>query len=557
MGRRTRVEQDELGPIVRRQHAERAGRVGTASHRGVTIVFLTFVVIALVAAGTIAAVLHGQNVHSAASPKRARHVVIFLVDGASSFPVRLMPTVNRLARAGTSYDRAWIGQWPSVRPASGATTGTGVFPRENGILGASWLDPTTAREIQPTAPGAVRLGSIDQILESRHLTPIAAAIKDRNPGSKVLAVGGVGCAPADAAASWLADYVLCIGRQGHRWVESAVIGHGLPPGTARTASVPIASGRGIGPQLEGWQLGSQDDQITQNAIGAIHVARPQLTIIEFPEPAAVLPFVPAGRRSEVTRTLLTGVDGDIERVESALRADRLLSGTAFVVTSGEAVSPLDHTEAVSSFSDAVIAAGGVPVYVHGGAAAAIALQDSDPQQAQSVAQAIEASQVNGIDAIFYRTRHGRSWGYQLQYLDPLLRPGYGDAVGALLSTAAADEAPDVVAVYAPHTGTGTSSGSLRATGESGGFTWDTQHIPLVVSGAGVGTGQISHFPARLVDLAPTVESLLGITPVSGDGVVLADALATPAAGAGDAQRNRQSSLTTIIDALAGRLNASG
>jgi hypothetical protein len=530
---------------------------GPPARRGVSIAFLVFLVIALAIAAVVAVALHNSVGGSSSPSTRAKRAVIILVDGAGAFPSASMPALTRLARNGTQYDRAWIGQWPSIRPSSGATVGTGVTPRENGIAGQSWRDPTTGQEVQPTLPDNVRLGSIDQILESRRpqLTPIAAVIKDRNPENRVLAVGGVGCAPADAAASWLADYVLCIGRKGNRWVEIPVTGHELPSGVAQTASVPVATGHGLGPRVEGWQLGSQDDQIAVNAIAAIRARRPTLTVIDFPEPAAVVPFAPADQRDAVMANLLAGIDRDIAHIEAALRGDKLLSGTAFLVTSGEALSPLSRTIAVSSFSDAVIAAGGEPVYVHGGGAASIALQDS--QQAESVAAALEASKLSGIDAIFYRTHHAGTWQFEPQYLDPLLHPTFGDAVSSLLGTAASAEAPDVVAVYAPHTGTPATLGTLHSTSVSGGISWDTQHIPFVLSGAGVVSGQVSHYPARLADIAATVEALLGLSPAPGNGVVLADALNQPPSGAGDQQQRRRRQLTPTVDALVRRLHESG
>jgi hypothetical protein len=516
---------------------------------------VVFLAIALVGAGSLAFALHGRPGVSSSAPQKAQRVVIFLIDGASAFPASSMPVAAGLARSGTAYDRAFIGQWPGTRPASGATVGMGVFPRAHGVEGASWRDPSTGLEVQPTAPDAVRLGSLDQLLESRKLTPIAAVLKDRNPESKVLAVGGVGCAPADAAGSWLADYAVCIARQGNRWVERAVTGHDLPSGSGSTASVPVANGRGLGPEVEGWQLGGQDDQIAQNAVAAIRATKPALTIVDFPEVAAVAAFAPAAQRQAVINKLLAGIDQDIGQIRSALRARRLLTGTAFVVTSGEALSPLDHTERSSAFSDAVVAAGGVPVFVHGGGSAAIAIEASD--QAQTVAQAIEQAQPSGVDAVFYRVQHGGSWRFEPQYVDPLLRPSYGDALSALVSSGASAEAPDVVAVYAPHTGTRIAVGPLTSTSVSGGFSWDTQHIPLIVSGAGVVAGQASHYPARLVDIAPTVESLLGLTPAAGDGVVLANALQNPPGGSVDRQQARQQTLAPVVNALIERLHSAG
>jgi arylsulfatase A-like enzyme len=61
---------------------------------------------------------------------------------------------------------------------------------------------------------------------------------------------------------------------------------------------------------------------------------------------------------------------------------------------------------------------------------------------------------------------------------------------------------------------------------------------------------VSHFPAKLVDVAPTVERLLGLpVPPGVDGVVLADALAQPSAAEQSAQQAAQSHRLEDVKAL--------
>ena len=64
-------------------------------------------------------------------------------------------------------------------------------------------------------------------------------------------------------------------------------------------------------------------------------------------------------------------------------------------------------------------------------------------------------------------------------------------------------------------------------GNHGGMSWGVQAVPLVLSGPGVRAGVHSQAPARLVDVAPTVMRLLGLTLASQDGLILADALQSP------------------------------
>ncbi len=86
------------------------------------------------------------------------------------------------------------------------------------------------------------------------------------------------------------------------------------------------------------------------------------------------------------------------------------------------------------------------------------------------------------------------------------------------------------AVIAPHVTTGNriAHGYHWLEGHPG-RGWYERHIPLVVSGSEIRAGRVSHKLARLVDIEPTLERVLGIRhagpPV--DGTVLADALQHP------------------------------
>jgi hypothetical protein len=104
-------------------------------------------------------------------------------------------------------------------------------------------------------------------------------------------------------------------------------------------------------------------------------------------------------------------------------------------------------------------------------------------------------------------------------------PGLDKAYRFLLSTFAGPTAPDVVTPFRENT-IGTKIGSAH--GDHGGLNWGAQHIKLVMSGPGVRRGVVSHYPARLIDIAPTALHVLGLTPpASMDGTILADALLSP------------------------------
>jgi arylsulfatase A-like enzyme len=112
--------------------------------------------------------------------------------------------------------------------------------------------------------------------------------------------------------------------------------------------------------------------------------------------------------------------------------------------------------------------------------------------------------------------------------DPTVERAYS----YLLSTIDSAEAPDLVLLYDENTMTMKPAFlQMGRKGDHGGATWGSQHIGLFLSGPGIKRGYASNFPARLVDLAPTVEELMGIRPRSQDGVPLADAMIHPASWA--------------------------
>jgi predicted AlkP superfamily pyrophosphatase or phosphodiesterase len=70
--------------------------------------------------------------------KRPRLIVVFVWDGAGSNVLELWPdswpNLAALAAGGTSYGNATVGSSPSTTAPVHATMGTGVFPRQHGVL---------------------------------------------------------------------------------------------------------------------------------------------------------------------------------------------------------------------------------------------------------------------------------------------------------------------------------------------------------------------------------------------------------------------------------------
>jgi arylsulfatase A-like enzyme len=79
--------------------------------------------------------------------------------------------------------------------------------------------------------------------------------------------------------------------------------------------------------------------------------------------------------------------------------------------------------------------------------------------------------------------------------------------------------------------------------------WLQQHNILLIAGPGVKKGFVSDSPARLIDVAPTVLTLMGIRPERMDGIVLADALELPTTTQLHTQINLNSELMPLVEAF--------
>jgi len=559
-GRRSRGSRlstyEDLGPVQKRPVKVREA---PRRKRGLLVLSAVLVVCAAVASA-VALFLHSNSDLSAgAPPTPAQYGVIFVVDGAAPETLRMArtPNIATLQANGVIYRNAWVGQLENDSLTANATIGTGLYPWDHGLVGPQWLDPKTRQIQRLTDPTQVRVGSLDQLMESRGIVSFSTLLKSRNPSTRILSVGGAGCGAAAAAGTWTADYVLCPARQGRTWISSSVAGHSLPNGLAAETPppVPVATGPGLAPTVEGWRLGQEDDWVTRQTVLAMRSTHPRLIVVNFPEISSIARWAPAGRRDQVLQELVAGIDRDIGQILNEMRRERTFSRAVFAVTSDGAISPVSRRVDRSLIDEAILAAGGETVYFDADGSAMIGLRD--PLQAEPVAQVIQGQPLPGVDGLYYKTQTGSSWSYAQQYRNPHLPAAASRSLAYLLWTMASATSPDVVAVYAPHTTTGDPRlGRFRRSGAGLGVEWDQQHIPLVISGHGVVQGSASRFPARLLDLAPTMETLMGLTPPGQGGIPLGDAMLLPPPTLRGRQRTTARWLDPLVRALQRRLQLS-
>ncbi|MGI8826020.1 MAG: alkaline phosphatase family protein [Chloroflexota bacterium] len=487
-----------------------------------------------------------------------RYAVVLVLDGARPdyLDLTAMPNLRWLVHNGVVYDRAFVGQEIANTPPSHATIGTGVFPRRHGIEGFWWQNPVTHAVTRPTDNQAVQNGALDAIMAEHHVPSIAAAIKSVDRSARIVAVSGHKCYAAEAMGTADADYILCALIYHGRWVAQAVRGHLPPPGAIDNPhwDHPIPNPHGSeAAAVQQWSLGQENHWTTSYALWAFRrVAFPRLLMINLPETDVMGHF--SGARDQTMATLMRGFDSDLGRILAGYRKAGILRRTVFVVTADHGMSRIDTRLPFSILDRAIALAGATKVYLEADTAAAIGIREG--WRAKTVALDIPRLAGQAIDGSYYRVFSMGAWRYLPAYTRSDLPAAMRSAMRSLADTDASAEGPNVLVFYAPHITTGDRvvRGYHWLAGHLG-PQWDDQHIPLIVSGIGVRHGLLSHYPARLTDIAPTLERLIGVPVTPSDGVVLADSQVRPSQVEITRQRARSRSLTPEIMALMQRSGA--
>jgi arylsulfatase A-like enzyme len=488
-----------------------------------------------------------------------RYAVIIVLDGARPDELSMvpMPHLQSLIARGVTYRQAFVGQELANTPPSHATIGTGMLPRHDGVVGFLWQDPRTNRMTDPTAIGEVEDGALEAVIRGHHVPTLAGRVKAADQQARVTSVAAHKCYASDAMGTAAADYILCALIYHNRWVAQAIGNHRPPPGAINNPhwDVPIPPRTsGFGAAVQQWRVGTENAWTVRYALWAFHrIHYPRVMMLNLSETDVLGHFTTDPR---VLRYLMREFDALLGQIIDAYRRAGLLDRTDFVLTADHGMSPIRHVLPFSVVTRSVALAGATPVYYENDTAATIGIRE----QGKARQVALNVFHLGGrlVDATFYKVRQGRGWAYRLAAAQPDLAPAARRAYELLADTMASANGPTDFIVYPP----GVSSRTTVAFGyhwEEGhlGPQWVDQHIPLILAGPGVRQGRVSDYPARLVDIAPTVEALLGADFAGEDGVVLADALRHPPADSSSRQQNRAARLRPVIQALQQRWGIAG
>jgi arylsulfatase A-like enzyme len=468
------------------------------------------------------------------------YFVVVVVDAARADEVNLatMPNLAALAQRGTTYSNAWVGQLPSITESSHATIGTGVLPKRHLILGDTWRIPGT-RQMSPNLLDSqlTRTGYIGKLIQQAQVPSLAAYVHQRYPGSLVATMSGHKIYAADGLGAGAADFV-AFGIQDSRkhFVPAAIPGREPAPSLLENPQLDL-------PQYPRTP-GLEDEWTTTLALKFLFKYHPRLIMINLPEVDTTGHLV--GTDATMIQPLMSGVDHEIGRLVAAYTRTGLINQTYFIVTADHGMIPAIHIVPMEQIKSVVTGAGGKPLYIGHGDYCTIWLKNLNA--VPRVASALVSARIPNVDAVFMKSPQGKytlvspsSW-----LADPAIAATYRQ----LLGTINQGESPDLILMYDENTITMTPS--FRQMGRKGdheGATWGAQHIPLIIAGPGIKQRRTSGYPARLVDLAPTVETIMGIQPQHQDGVPLADAMISPPAWAVTAQTARGNRLSPLVAAL--------
>jgi hypothetical protein len=476
------------------------------------------------------------------APSSRPYLVLIVLDGAqpSYFSTSGIPHVRQLIRNGTQYTDAFAGILESETPSGHASITSGSQPRTDGILSFDWANSDNI-PMSLFSPQKILNGDMERIMRSAPAPSIAGLIHKANPKAKVVALSGYKYYAADALGGPDADVIMYYdNRTNGTFGPRAVPGHVPPAGIVDDPALILPS--------RNYPLGMGNRMAMKMAGVTFQKMHQQATLINLPEFDYPLGHVDgAGRDQKDTQTLMRDFDSDLAGLENIYRRAGVLNKTLFVLTADHGFAAIDHKISHTIVNDAVAAAGTSIVRDTYHTAAYVWIKD-ETKAAQAAAN-IAAKRNPYIQSVYFRSQGAHGPVYLRATGSDLLRaPGTEAANQWLLSTFNGPNGPDI-AVFMDEHAMLVAGGESSWKGDHGGAAWESQHLPLIISGPGVKRGQVSSYPAPLMDIAPTVLSLLGIEPKGMQGVQLADAFTHAPAWMWTKQQSQGRVLRPVVTAL--------
>jgi len=263
-----------------------------------------------------------------------------------------------------------------------------------------------------------------------------------------------------------------------------------------------------------------DTWVMDVTVKMLELERPKVVMINLPETDGVGHGTGGIVAPKAMAEVLANVDRQIGRLIQAYRKLGIFDQTLFIVTADHAMIPNTRNVRSELIRKAVEKTGTTALTFGGGTSFNIYLRDQT--KSREAAENIASLNIAGVDATYYKVRDQGNYYYlPASRTASKISQGLDAAYRYLLSTYAGPSSPDVAIALDENTVVGEEPPNTQ--GSHGGLSWGTQYIPLILTGPGVKKAYVSNMPGRLVDVAPTALSLMGVPIRRMDGIVLADA----------------------------------
>lgn len=553
--RRT-VAENSLPPVhLHRTHRHASSRVWAAVPISVSVVLIVYLMLATLVSATAVRILHGRSDLAALISLRRisftngppKYLVLMVLDGGRPdyFGLTKLPHVDALRAQGTQFNDAMLGILEAETPAGHATIATGSTPVHDGILGFDWAE--NDNDFSLFSPSVVNAGAFDKIMESVHAPTIAGLYKAKFPRAKVVALSGHKYYAAAPLGGPSADAIMYYeGDPKGRYVPVAIPSHLPPPGVLSAPGLIYPDSHHVPP-------GMDDHLATKLALAAFAKMRQRITLINEPEFDWPLAHV-FGSISSPAKVItnMKFFDRDLGLIEDTYRRAGILDQTLFVITTDHGMDPTHGFISESLVTKAVAAAGTKAPAISYSTAAYVWLANTT--KAQAVAQGIVAANDPGVQSVYYLTDTNRRPGY-VRAGGRLVDPTSNAANQYLLDTLLNGHQPTVV-IFARQ-GLTFAPPSTHWKADHGGSGWQAQHLPIILAGPGIRQGVVTNDPAQLDDLAPTILTDMGVSPVGMQGHVLTDALAHSSRAAQRARATEMKRIGPLMRALVAQNRAEG
>lgn len=461
----------------------------------------------------------------------AEYLCLIVLDGGRPEYIKNrlheLPTLRAFMEGARWYNNAWVGSLMSITPPDHAVIGTGSLPRDNGgLVNWEWGMHNTGT----LSPSLQDLSNYDNdwafhLIRDSGTPTLAGEIRKKYPKDLVIAGSGAHFHAAGPLGGPDASWIFWYQKHAGQWIPREMGPNPVPrdllDDPTLRVTLPGSTNSTVPLYYSPLMLGQQDSLVIDFAIKALERYQPRGILLNLPETDAIGHWSLQWKRDE--GILIRSFDQALARLLDAYRKAGIYEKTLFVITADHGIIQSTHRvldrvavenqikQELGEKSIILTNGGG------GGGPTMTSIWLKDPAHNERMAKLIWDKHYDNVSAIYYRDGvNYHSAGVEDSFPDLIKAYDY------LLSTEGA-HGQDIAILLR---GNARNSGLPRMLGRHGGADWGSQQTTLMFSGPGVKPGT-SNAPARLVDIAPTIERLMGLTPNARDGIVLADAFQNP------------------------------